>query len=231
MRLLLIADGAARSELATSITFYRPTYVVLDCGPDAALDRLAAARPDLVVLEAGHHPDRFHTLQLIRRASAVPLVVRSAMPGERDLLRALELGADLVLPRTLTARALVAHLDALLRRMGALVGWTHDQVEVGGLRIDLARHRVTIDRRPISLTPREFALLHELAANAGHVVPREMLLQHVWGREYHAEAHYLSVYVARLRAKIEADRRHPRYVVTVRGVGYELPREAAVAVR
>lgn len=229
MRLLLIIDGPAEAELAMSISFYRPTYTVLGCEPEGALERLAAARADLVVVAPGLRPDRFQIMQRIRGASAAPLVVRTATADERETLRSLDSGADLVLPPPLTARTLVGHIDALLRRMGGLVGRGDDTLRVGGLEIDLSRHTVTVDGRAASLTPIEFALLRELAANAGRVLPRETLLSRIWGRDYHDEAHYLCVYIARLRAKIERDPRHPRLVITVRGVGYELPREDRVA--
>lgn len=219
-RLLLAADAAPAAELAAQILFYRPTVAVLDCVPEAAPLRLADARADLVVLAVGPRPDRLELLARIRRASSVPLV--DLAPDEPETLRSLEAGADLALAQPVQPRALVTHLDALLRRVRLAAQRIAVTLEVGGLRIDPTRRVVSAEGRNVPLTPTEFALLYELAMNAGRVVARETLLRRIWGQEYYDEPHYLSVYVSRLRAKLERGTQRPWYISTVRGVGYEL---------
>lgn len=222
VRLLIVAEPAASSALAAAVGFYRPTLAVLESAPDQAPARLSESRADLVILDLDAAPDRVEVLRRLRAVTTAPLVAIHDAASAEEGQRALGVGADLVLARPLAARDLVAHIEPLLRLTRARAERTHEPLRLNGLRIDVERRRVAIAGREVQLTATEFALLHELAANAGRVMTREVLLTRLWGSEYRDEAHYLTVYIARLRAKIESDPRHPRLIVTVRGAGYEL---------
>ncbi|HEV8535260.1 MAG TPA: response regulator transcription factor [Candidatus Limnocylindria bacterium] len=228
MKILVVDDEPdVASVTAMGITYHRPDFVVSECyrGVDA-LDRVAAETPDLVLLDLAM-PDRdgFSVLSELRESgNNVPVIVVTARGLEQEKVRGLELGADDYMTKPFGHSELVARIDAVLRRYRAATGegrsnvFSHD-----GLVIDFATRVVRVDGREARLTPTEYNLLYHLAINAGRVMTHETLLAKVWGREYREEVHYLKVYAGRLRTKIEPDPQNPRYVLTVRGVGYRFP--------
>ena len=185
------------------------------------LDAVASRPPDLLVLDLVL-PDGsgVEVCEEIRRWSAMPIIVLSAVGDEREKVRALNAGADDYMTKPFGSEELAARLRALLRRSHDTT--TEPTVRAGDLEIDLARRVVRSAGREEHLTPIEFDLLRVLAQHQGRLVTHRTLLQEVWGPGYADETHYLRVHVAHIRSKIEPDPSRPRYVLTDPGVGYRL---------
>jgi two-component system KDP operon response regulator KdpE len=190
-----------------------------------ALDAVAVRPPDALVLDLvlpdGSGVD---VCSEIRGWSTLPIVVLSAVGDEREKVRALDAGADDYITKPFGTDELLARLRAVLRRVAD--DDTEPAVTVGDLVVDLAARRVTRAGQEIHLTPIEFDLLKTLARNRGKLITHRQLLKTVWGPAYETETQYLRVHFAHLRAKIEPDPSHPRYIVTDPGVGYRLRDEA-----
>ena len=187
---------------------------------EQALDLAAHHHPDLVLLDLGLPGiDGLEVIDGLRGWSAVPIVVLSARGSERDKVDALDAGADDYLSKPFGMDELLARVRAALRRAtpaeeAAIVTTEH-------FTIDLADKRVSnVDGTPIRLTPTEWHLLEVLVRHAGKLVGQRQLLQDVWGPQYGDESNYLRVHLAHLRAKLEPDRSHPRYLITEPGMGY-----------
>ncbi len=195
----------------------------------SAEDALALARrdrPDLILLDVGL--PGLDGLQAIRHFQRdmedVPVIFVTARRRELDTILGLEMGADDYITKPFNLDILLAHVKAILRRADRAAGPTADPtpLTVGDLFIDPAAHVVTIAGRPIELTAREFAVLHTLALEAGHVVSTDDILNRVWGAEFAGEPQVVYVNVRWLREKIEDDPNTPTRLVNVRGVGYKL---------
>lgn len=178
---------------------------------------------DLVILDIMMPgPDGFEVCQAIRRESDVPIIMLSARGQEKDIVRALNLGADDYLTKPFGVEEMLARIQAVLRRVSRTVPTPRPPVRIGRLEIDFAQRRVTVDGREVHLTPTEYDLLATLALNAGRVLTHRTLLQTVWGPEYGNETEYLWAYIRRLRQKIEPDPQNPQYILTQPGVGYSM---------
>jgi two-component system KDP operon response regulator KdpE len=188
----------------------------------AALAAAADAHPDVVVLDLGlPDMDGTEVLTGLRGWTTVPVVVLSARQHGEDKVEALDLGADDYVTKPFAMNELLARMRAAVRRASheAVVDAV---VEVGPLAIDLARKRVRRRGEDVRLSPTEWQFLEILARNVGRLVPRQQILREVWGPSYEKETHYLRVYVAQLRRKLEDDPAHPRHLVTSAGLGYLL---------
>jgi len=166
-------------------------------------------------------------LQRLREFSRVPVVMLCESDNEDERVRLLDLGADDLVSKPFGIKELLARLRVLLRRQAAQ-GESEPSAPIfttGDLLIDYAQHQVLLRGRPIQLSRTEYKLLSVLAQNAGRVMTHELLLERVWGAEYNREVDFIWVYISRLRRKIEADPRHPRYILTVPDVGYKLVKE------
>jgi DNA-binding response OmpR family regulator len=213
----------------------REGYAVLSAadGP-AALDLARTAQPDLVVLDLMLPGlDGVEVCRRLRRFSDAYVVMLTARAEEVDKLVGLAVGADDYLTKPFSPRELVARVKAMLRRprgggAGAAAPEAPAARRYGDLVIDEARHEVTVRGAPVALTAREFALLGALAAHPGRVFTRDQLLERVWGTEYYDD-HVVDVHVANLRRKLDDDPARPRYVETVRGVGYRFGGRAGPA--
>ncbi len=191
-------------------------------GEDAVREA-AAWRPDVILLDLGLPGalDGFGVLQALRPATRAAVIVVSVMPGERDKVRALDLGADDYLVKPFGIEELVARIRAVLRRQ-VDVSAGEPVVRAGDLEIDLARRSVTVGGRSVKLTPTEYELLRYLALHAGKPVTHSTLLRRVWG-EYAVGDKYNTRYVvAQIRKKLGDDPANPRYIVNEPGVGYRL---------
>jgi len=188
-----------------------------------AIREAATWRPDVILLDLGLPGalDGFGVLEALRPATRAAVIVVSVMPGERDKVRALDLGADDYLVKPFGTEELVARIRAVLRRQ-VDVSAGEPVVRAGDLEIDLARRSVTVGGRIVKLTPTEYELLRYLALHAGKPVTHSTLLRQVWG-EYAVGDKYNTRYVvAQIRKKLGDDPAKPRYIVNEPGVGYRL---------
>jgi two-component system KDP operon response regulator KdpE len=183
--------------------------------------------PDLVLLDLGLPDlDGIEVTRRIREWSAVPIVVVSARGQERDKVEALDAGADDYLTKPFGTEELLARMRVALRHAARVKGEGGEAVfEAGELRVDLAARLVFRRGEEVRLTRTEYRLLAVLVQNAGKVVTHRQLLREVWGPGSASETHYLRVYMAQLRHKIEDDPAQPRYLLTETGVGYRLRAE------
>jgi two-component system, OmpR family, alkaline phosphatase synthesis response regulator PhoP len=203
----------------------REGYAVLTAfdGP-AALDLARTRRPDLIVLDLMLPGlDGVEVCRRLRRFSDAYVLMLTARAEEVDKIVGLAVGADDYLTKPFSPRELVARVKALLRRPRAAGPLAEPETppprKFGELVIDEARHEVTRRGDVVPLTAREFSLLLALASHPGRVFTRAQLLERVWGDEYY-DAHVVDVHVGNLRKKLEDDPARPRFVETVRGVGY-----------
>ncbi len=188
------------------------------------LCQVPTLQPAVVVL--GSLPpelDAYTTCQRLREFSDIPIILLVPQATEEDVLRGFRAGADDCVSMPLRVAELVARVQALLRRMRRGGNGSAPNIQVyGDLIVDLTRRQVIVQGKLIPLTPTEFRLLSCLVQNAGDVVPHQALLSQVWGPACASELQYLKLYIRYLRRKIEPDPAQPRYIITVRGVGYQL---------
>ena len=193
----------------------------------AAVEAAHAQAPDLILLDVMLPGiDGVEVCRQVRRFSDAYILMLTARAEEVDKLIGLSVGADDYVTKPFSPREVVARIKAMLRRPRAQAQAPADTMEapplrVGALVIDEARHVVTRDGTEVLLTAREFALLVTLARHPGRVFTRAQLLEQVWGDEYYDD-HVVDVHVGNLRKKLEQDPTQPRYLITVRGVGYRL---------
>lgn len=178
--------------------------------------------PELVLLDLGlPDADGLEVVRRLREWSAVPVIVLSARGQEADKVRVLDAGADDYVTKPFAMGELLARMRVALRhRARTADDDAMSAVDAGALRVDLARREVTRDGALVKLTPREYRLLVELVRHRGRVLTHETLLRAVWGPSYTHQHHYLRVYMAQLRSKLENDPSHPRWLLTETGVGY-----------
>jgi DNA-binding response OmpR family regulator len=192
---------------------------------------LAAAlgsAPDLVILDIMLPGlDGLAVCRALRESSRVPIIMLTARDSDLDKVALLESGADDYITKPFSPPELVARVRAVLRRTQEALGAGGPAVLcVGGLRIDPAGRTVTVDGRPVELTAKEFDLIAAMAADPGVVFTRERLLEHAWGFSDYVEARGIDVHIRHLREKLGDDAGAPRFIETVRGVGYRLRRDA-----
>ncbi len=193
----------------------------------AGLLEVAMRQPDVVILDLGLPDiDGLEVIRRLREWSHVPIVVLSVRGREQDKVAALDAGADDHLSKPFGVAELLARLRVALRR-GSPSGQSGDAAafSVGELTVDLARRRVLMGGQEIRLTAQEYKLLLALVRHAGKVLTHRQLLLEVWGPNYTDQAHYVRVYMAHLRQKLEKDPGCPRYLITEPGVGYRLAAE------
>ncbi|WP_255770064.1 response regulator transcription factor [Pseudarthrobacter sulfonivorans] len=157
----------------------------------------------------------------LRQRSGVPVIMLTAKDSEIDKVVGLELGADDYVTKPYSSRELVARVRAVLRRQGEPEELISATVQAGPVRMDIERHVVSVDGEQVLLPLKEFELLEMLLRNSGRVLTRGQLIDRVWGSDYVGDTKTLDVHVKRLRGKIEPDPSAPRYLVTVRGLGYK----------
>jgi two-component system, OmpR family, response regulator RegX3 len=198
-----------------------------------SLELAKRAAPDLVLLDL-MLPDGsgLDVCRELRRASDVPIIILSARGDEADRIVGLELGADDYVVKPFSAREVVARIRAVLRRIDAPGATTGGAVEIGDVRLDPDRREVTKAGKPVELSRKEFELLHLLMRNAGSVMKREQLIDEVWDVNWFGSTKTLDVHVSGLRKKLGDDSADPRYLHTVRGVGFRFaaPEEAGAEV-
>ncbi|MDT7544004.1 MAG: two-component system, OmpR family, response regulator RegX3 [Actinomycetota bacterium] len=221
-RLLVIEDEASIADpLAYMLEREGFEVAVASTGP-AGLEEFARSGADLVLLDlmlpglAGTEVCR-----ALRQTSSVPIIMLTARDSEVDKVVGLELGADDYVTKPFSHRELVARIRAVLRRQTEPEDVGAAALESGPVRMDVDRHRVTVDGQPVQLPLKEFELLEILLRNAGRVLTRQQLIDRVWGSDYVGDTKTLDVHVKRLRAKLEPEPGAPKYLLTVRGLGYK----------
>jgi len=191
---------------------------------EEALALAERALPDLVVLDVMLPGlSGFDVCRKLRERGPVPVILLTARGEEADRVWGLDLGADDYVTKPFSHRELLARIRAVSRRAAAAQTPDQGSVQVGELRIDFGRREVTVDSRPVELTPKEYEILHCLALNVGRVVPHERLLAFVWGSlSLESDVDQLKVHMRHLREKLERNPSAPEYLLTLRGVGYKL---------
>lgn len=222
-KILIVEDEEALSDpLAFLLGREGFQTVVVDNGLDA-LPTFEREGADLVLLDV-MLPGMPGTevCRKLREVSSVPIIMLTAKDSELDKVFGLELGADDYVTKPYSARELIARIRAVLRRRSAEPDIPTDAVLTGGpVRMDIDRHVVTVNGEEVPMPLKEFELLEILLRNVGRVMTRGQLIERVWGADYVGDTNTLDVHIKRLRSKIEPDSSAPRYVVTVRGLGYK----------
>jgi DNA-binding response OmpR family regulator len=194
-----------------------------------ALAKFRSGRPDLVLLDLMlPGMDGAKVCEVIRAESRIPVIMLTARDTDLDKVAMLESGADDYVTKPFSPPELVARVRAVLRRAEAPVAAVNDGtiVDVGGLHIDAERHEVTVDGRYVAVTAREFDLLLALARRPGVVLTREQLLKDSLGFAEYVDARGVDVHIRHLREKLGDDAAEPRFIQTVRGVGYRIRKDA-----
>jgi two-component system KDP operon response regulator KdpE len=190
------------------------------------LVEVASRQPDVVIVDLGLPDlDGLEVIRRLREWSKVPVIVLSARGQERDKVTALDAGADDYVSKPFSAGELLARLRVALRHAAGAAHEESAPFKVGELEVDLLRRHVTVSGAEVRLTPIEYKLLTTLVRYAGRVVTHQQLLREVWGPTHDDQSHYVRVYMAHLRHKIEAQPARPRYLLTEPGVGYRLAAE------
>ncbi|MFB9904263.1 response regulator [Allokutzneria oryzae] len=221
MTTVLIVDDEPQILRALRINLNARGYDVLTAGDGAtALKEAALGKPDLVVLDLGlPDMDGTEVIAGLRGWSPVPIVVLSARSDSAGKVRALDAGADDYVTKPFGMDELLARLRAALRR-SATRDTGEPLVRTASFTIDLAAKKVHRDGREVHLTPTEWGVLEILARSNGKLVTQKQLLREVWGERYTTETHYLRVYLAQLRRKLEPEPSNPRHLLTEPGMGY-----------
>ena len=220
---ILVVDDEPRIVEAVGMNLELEGYQVSSASNGyEALQKLTEDLPDLVILDVMMPEiDGFETLRKIREVSTVPVIMLTVRGEEIDKVKGLDLGADDYITKPFNPKELVLRIRAVLRRveMPSPVPKTEIRVD-DNLSIDFSRCKVIIKGKEVHLRPTEYRLLYHLVSNAGHVLTHETILRRVWGYEYRDEDHYLWLYITYLRKKIEDDPKHPKYILSERGIGY-----------
>lgn len=223
--LVIEDDGATRQVLARELS--GAGYRVVEAeDARSGLERFAARRPDLVLLDLGL-PDRdgMEVIRAIRREAATPIVILSGRFEEREKVEALERGADDYVAKPFGVAELRARIRVALRHSAGPAGDAQGRLRAGPIEVDVDRHEVEVAGHPVDLTPREFEILKVLLTHQGRIVTKGRLLRAVWGQAYQGEDDYVYVHVSGVRRKLNAADpaiRAGSHIVTEPGVGYRV---------
>ncbi len=222
MTRVLVIDDEPQILRALRINLSVRGYEVSTAATGAEALRVAAGhRPDVVILDLGL-PDMsgIDVLAGLRGWLTVPVIVLSARTDSSDKVEALDAGADDYVTKPFGMDEFLARLRAAVRRAGSAIEDDQPVVETSSFTVDLATKKVTKGGTEVHLTPTEWGMLEMLVRHRGKLVGREELLKEVWGPAYAKETHYLRVYLAQLRRKLEVDPSHPKHLITESGMGY-----------
>lgn len=225
-RILIVDDEVEiRRALQRNLVAHGFDVSVVGSGEEA-LDEVTLHRPDLMILDLGlPGMSGLEVCKRVRALSNLPIIILSVKDAERDKVLALDLGADDYVSKPFGIDEVLARVRVALRHAAQVQGTIGTTFIAGPLKVDFAQRVVSVQGHEVKLTPTEYDLLNVLIKNTGKIMTRQMLLSQVWGTGYGTEAHYLHVYIGQLRRKIEPDPTHPRFIITVSGVGYRFNTE------
>ncbi|MDO4927939.1 MAG: response regulator transcription factor [Corynebacterium sp.] len=225
-QILLVEDEASLAEPLIFLLEKEGFCVVHAADGVSALKEFEQNSIDIVLLDL-MLPGMSGTevCKQLRQHSRVPIIMVTARDSEIDKVVGLELGADDYVTKPYSSRELIARIRAVLRRGGEVEVAEEiddpDLLEVGHVRLDVDSHTVTVNGIPVNMPLKEFDLLEYFMRNSGRVLTRGQLIDRIWGVDYVGDTKTLDVHVKRLRSKIELDPKHPRTLITVRGLGYK----------
>jgi len=223
-KILIVEDEEAiRRFLRASLAHHG--YMLIEAETaQTGLMHAASSQPDLMILDLGlPDADGMDVIRQVRVWSQLPIIVLSARGREAEKVSALDAGADDYLTKPFSVTELLARMRVALRHASQVAGEGGEPIfTLDELKIDFARRQVFVGEREVHLTPIEFRLLATLVKHAGKVVTHRHLLKEVWGPDSVFETHYLRVYMAQLRRKVEAQPARPRWLLTEPGIGYRL---------
>ncbi len=220
---ILVVDDDDNVRFLVSAYLEREGYLVASAADGAeALRQFAAFQPEVLILDLMLPGiGGLEVAKKVRASREIPILMLTARGEEEDVLAGFEAGADDYLTKPFSPKVLVARVEAILRRVGVTPEEGDGPIVRDGLVLDGRSREVSVDGRPVELTTLEFDLLHVLAEHPGWVYSREQLLERVWGYEYLGDSRVVDVHVANLRKKIGDDPSSPRFIATIRGVGYK----------
>lgn len=224
---ILVVDDEDSIRTLVKVNLERSGYTTLEAENGAeAIERLKD-NPDLILLDIMLPDiDGFELCKVLRQKTSVPIIFLTARDDEVDKIVGLELGGDDYITKPFSPREMVARVRAVLRRAkeksddSASLASREDILRFGDLELNLIRHQVTRGGKVLDLTPKEFELLEYLMRNANIALSRDQLLDAVWRSDYFGDNRIVDVHIRHLREKIEDDSAKPRFIITVRGVGY-----------
>jgi DNA-binding response OmpR family regulator len=220
--ILLVEDDATLAE-TLRYNLEREGYTVIGAGDGVtALELARQDKPDIVVLDVMlPRLDGFSVCRMLRKESAIPIIMLTARQDEVDRIAGLELGADDYLTKPFSVGELLARIRAILRRSDRSSGGAdRDILHVGMIKLDAGSRRIWRNDAEIQLSQKEFDLLACLMRNRGLALSRDVLLERVWGFDYVGDGRTVDVHIRWLREKVELDPSAPEYLQTVRGIGY-----------
>ena len=219
---ILVVDDEKEIVRALSRSLSAHGYTVFTArSGEEAIEEVARHRPDLMLLDLMLPGiSGLDVCRQVRTESSVPILVLSVKETEHDKVEALDLGADDYIQKPFGMNEVLARVRVALRHVARAPTGTEPRFQQGPLLVDFATRRVFVNGQEVRLTPTEYDMLKVLIAHRGKLLTRQMLLKEIWGAEAHARMHSLHVYVAQLRQKIEPVPEHPRFILTIPGVGY-----------
>lgn len=220
-RVLVVEDEESFREGLHYMLTREGFDVVLASDGAQGMDEFDTKNPDIVLLDwMLPEASGIEVCKHIRSKSSVPIIMLTAKDTEVDKVVGLELGADDYVTKPFSTAELLARIRAVLRRGGDVEVFEVTILERGPIRIDVARHTISVNGEAVSMPLKEFELLEYLMSNAGRVLTRGQLMDRIWGSNYHGDGKTLDVHIKRIRSKVEPDPANPVYLTTVRGLGY-----------
>jgi two-component system, OmpR family, response regulator RegX3 len=221
-KVLVVEDEQSLRDPLVFVLEKEGHQVIQASDGEQALEVFEAEGADVILLDLMlPKMDGNQVCKIIRQSSNVPIIMLTAKDSEIDKVVGLEIGADDYVTKPYSTRELLARMKAVLRRQLEPAVMSEAVLVAGEIRLDSERHSVTVSGNPIALPLKEFELLELLMENVNRVLTRGQIIDRVWGANYFGDTKTLDVHIKRLRSKVEEDPARPKYIQTVRGLGYK----------